>query len=201
MAGVPRPRVDVNLAPFFADESRGRATKELIVCHETISGDAPGVGDIVNPMRYMDGKGLEVHGSIDREGNCGWAGDAKAIFDHAASRGSKGDGRVNTRSVGFELVSRIPVEPSVLRFRLWQARRKQLDTLAHWCAWLHQEEGIPLRYSDSSRPGITSHWDVSQTWGVTHGHWDCKPKHRGGHFPLLYVVQKARNIVSDYSTL
>lgn len=199
MAGVPRPKVDVDLGPLFASESRGRAVKELIVCHETISPDAPGVSDIVNPMRYMDGAGLEVHGCIDRDGNSGWAGDAKAIFDHAGSRGVRGDGRVNTRSVGFELVSRIPLEPSPLRLPAWLKRRKQLDKLAHWCAWLHQEEDIPLRYSDASRAGITTHWDVSRTYGVPHGHWDCWPKHKGGHFPVLYVVQKARNIVAAYA--
>jgi hypothetical protein len=199
MAGVPRPRVDVDLAPLFAAESRGRSTKELVVCHETISSDSAGTRDIVGPALYMDQSGLEVHGVIDADGNSGWAGDAKAVFDHAGSRGSKGNGRVNTRSVGFELVSRIPLEPSRLRYRLWLKRRRQLDKLAHWVAWLHQEQNIPLRYSDASVPGITTHWDVSRTYGVPHGHWDCWPKHKGGHFPVLYVVQKARNIVADYA--
>lgn len=198
---VPRPKVEVDLRPLFSDESRGRSVKELIVLHETISGDSVGIRDIRGPMEYMDKVGLEVHGCIDAEGYSGWAYDAKAIYDHAGSSGSRGNGRVNSRGIGFELVSNIPGMPSPLRYPAWKKRRKQLDKVAHWCAWLHETEGIPLRYSDSSVPGITTHWDVSKTWGVPHGHWDCWPKHKGGHFPVLYVVQKAKNIVKAYKRI
>lgn len=198
---VKMPSVQVDLRPYFHEESRGGTRKSLIVLHETVSPDYPGLLDIKGPARYMDSIGLEVHGIIDAEANSAWCYDSTAIYDHALSRGTRGDGRVNSRSVGFELVSRIPGMPSRLRLPAWRARTKQLDKVAHWCAWLHETEGIPLEYSDSSEPGVTTHWSVSQRWGVPHGHWDCRPAHLGGHFPVLYVVQKARNIVRDAKAL
>lgn len=193
---VTKPRVHVDLAPLFRDESRGSAPKELVVLHETISPDYPGLADITGPARYMDSVGLEIHCVVDADGNSGWAGDANAIYDHCASKGSKGNGNVNTRSVGIEQVSKIPALPSPLRLPAWLKRKRQLNVVAQWCAWLHATEGIPLRYSDGSKPGITTHWSVSQTYGVPHGHWDCWPKHLGGHYPVLYVVSKARQIVA-----
>jgi hypothetical protein len=51
----------------------------------------------------MDSTGLGIHGIIDREGNSASCSDPEAAYDHAAS----GNGRVNTSSFGFELVSEI----------------------------------------------------------------------------------------------
>lgn len=191
---MKRPYVDVDLRPYFGGEQRGTAVKSLIVCHETVSYNRVGLGDITGVAAYMDSRQLEIHGILDVEGHSAWSvNQQRAVYDHAAS----GQGSVNTRSIGFELVSEIPfLQTGVLRREAWQARkrRKQLNKLAQWCAWLHVTEGIPLRYSDSSEPGITSHWDVSQHWLGGHGHWDCFPVHKGGHFPILYVVRKAQQI-------
>lgn len=191
---VPRPPVQVDLRPYFKGEEKGHATKTLIVLHETVSYNKLGVMDIVNPAKFLDEHGLEIHGIVDAEANSGWCYDAKAVYDHAAS----GKGNINTRSVGFELVSEIPLLPSPVRFPAWWRRKKQLNRVAWWCAWLHATEGIPLKYSDSTEPGITTHWDVSKAWLGGHGHWDCWPKHKGGHFPVLYVVQKARNLLDRF---
>lgn len=190
---MKRPRVEVDLRPYFKGEERGRAAKELIVCHETVSYNHPGTIDQRSVAAYMDSTGLEIHGIIDAEAHSAWCYDPTAVYDHAAS----GHGNVNTRSIGFELVSEIPfLKSSRLRYLAWRRRRRQLDKLAQWCAWLHETEGIPLRYSDGERSGITTHWDVSQTYLGGHGHWDCWPKHKpGGHFPVLYVVRKAQQIL------
>lgn len=193
---VARPHVDVDLRPYFAGEEPATHAKTLIVCHETVSYNRVGLGDITGVAAFMDSRQLEIHGIIDMEGHSAWSYEPRHVYDHAAS----GDGMVNTRSIGFELVSEVPfLSTNLLRREAWQARkrRKQLDTLAHWCAWLHSTQKIPLRFSDSSvgSSGITSHWDVSRTWLGGHGHWDCWPVHEGGHFPLLYVVNKARQIV------
>lgn len=186
------PHVDVDLRPYFKGEESGHASKTLIVLHETVSYNKPGVMDIRNPAAFLDSRGYEIHGIIDAEKHSAWCFDPQAIYDHALS----GEGMVNTRSVGFELVSEVPLMPSVLRYKIWKRRRQQLDKAAHWCAWLNQEFGIPLRYSDSSlsSSGITTHWDVSQRWLGSHGHWDCWPKHKGGYFPILYVINRARQI-------
>lgn len=195
MAAVARPHIDVDLRAYYRGEERGHAKKSLVVLHETVSPNRVGLGDITSVAAYMDSTGLEIHGIVDLEGHSAWCHDPTAVYDHAAS----GRGNVNTRSIGFELVSEIPLAPSAVRFKRWRERRRQLDTVAHWIAWLHQTQRIPLRYSDASESGITTHWDVSRTYLGGHGHWDCWPKHKGGHFPVLYVVQKARNIIRDAS--
>ena len=83
-----------------------------------------------------------------------------------------------------------------LRFPTWWKRRRQLNKLAHWIAYLHAAEGIPIRYSDGRRPGVTTHWQVSQTFLGGHGHWDCWPRSYGlgGYFPVAYVIRKAQQI-------
>lgn len=186
---VKRPPVDVDLRPYT--KAHGHSAKSLVVLHETVSGDAPGVSDIVGPSAFLAKAGLGIHLVVDAEGKSGWCYDPEALLYHCASNG----GNVNTRSIGIEQVSRIPLEPSVLRPRLWLKRRRQLRRVAEWLAWLHQTEGIPLVYSDGSKPGITTHWDVSHTYDVPGGHWDCWPVKKGGHYPVHYVIALARKIV------
>lgn len=193
---LERPSVQVDLRPYFKGEESGHHNKNLIVLHETVSYNQPGLMDIRNPASFLDSRGYEIHAIIDKEGNSAWCYDTKAIYDHAASSST---GMVNTRSIGIELVSEIPMLPADVRYEEWMKRKKQLDKLAWWVAWLCQKNSIPAKYSDSSldRPGITSHWNVSTTWKVMHGHWDCWPKHEGGHFPILYIVHKAQQILED----
>jgi len=201
MAGLSQPRVKVDLSPFFKGEERSHHEKTLIVLHETVSHNRAGTGDITGVASFMDQTGLEIHGIIDMEGNAAWCDDPEAVYDHAAS----GTGNVNTRSIGFELVSEIPSEKSkAKRKEMWEdkSRRKQLDTVAAWCAFLSTKHPIPLRFSQGDRPGITTHWNVSGTYqGKTssspfvNGHWDCWPIHRDGHFPALYVIRKAQQIL------
>lgn len=189
-----RPKVDVDLRPFFLDEARGHQRKSMIVLHETVSHDKPGLGDITAPAAFLDATGLEIHGIIDAEAHSGWCYDREAIYDHTAS----GNCGVNSKSVGFEQVSDIPMlATNAERKKAWDPRgprRKQLLKVAEWCAWLHFSEGVPLRYSNGAEPGITSHWSVSRTCLGGDGHWDCHPVHEGGHYPILYVIRKAQQI-------
>ncbi len=191
---MKRPKVDVDLRPFFFTEAGGHHSKSLIVLHETVSHDRPGISDITAPAAFLDSTGLEIHGIIDMEAHSGWCYDRRAIYDHAAS----GSGMVNTRSIGFEQVSDIPMLPTNKeRIDAWRPtgpRRQQLNKVAEWCAWLSFSEDIPLVFSDGSKPGITSHWNVSETFLGGDGPWDCKPKHLGGHYPILYVINKAKQI-------
>jgi hypothetical protein len=195
MTELRRPPIAVDLRPYFAGEERGHHDKSLVVWHETVSHNKPGLSDITAPAAFLDATGLEIHGMIDIEGQSAWAYDPTAIYDHAAS----GSGGVNTRSIGFELVSEVPLEhDAARRRRMWDpkgVRRLQLERCAQWAAWLKQELGIPLRWSDGSRAGHTSHWNVSQTYLGGDGHWDCWPVHLGGHWPALYVMQRARNLL------
>jgi hypothetical protein len=193
---VKRPPADLDLRPYFGGEERGHRAKDMIVLHETVSHNRPGLGDIRSVASFLDDTGLEIHGIIDQEANVGWCYDRRAVFDHAAS----GRGQVNTRSIGIELVSEIPLLSTRARRRAaWEspARKPQLNELARWCAWLSTVENIPLRYSNGAHPGITTHWHVSETWLGGDGHWDCWPIHLGGHFPTLYVVNKAQQLLAQ----
>lgn len=196
MPALKRPRVDVDLRPYYQGEEKGHADKTLVVWHETVSRNYVGLWDIKNPAAYLDSKGYEIHGLLDMEGHSAWCYDPTAVYDHAAS----GRGRVNTRSIGFELVSEVPLERSAAKRRqMWDPagpRKRQLDLAARWAAWLFQEFDIPLRWSQGDRPGHTSHWNVSRTYLGGAGHWDCWPVHQGGHWPALYVMHKARQIVA-----
>lgn len=189
-----RPSVEVDLRPYFKTEHGGHNAKSIIVAHETVSHNVRGVSDIRGVASYIDSIGLEIHGIIDKERNTGWSYDRRACYDHAAS----GRCLINTKSVGFELVSEIPMlKTNEARKAAWlaQDRRGQLDEFARWIAWLSTVERIPLRYSPGNISGVTTHWSVSKTCLGGEGHWDCKPIHMGGHFPILYVVSKAQQIV------
>jgi hypothetical protein len=194
---VARPSVQVNLAPYFKGEEQDARAKSLFVCHETVSYNVHGLTDIAGVAKYMDSVNYEIHGIIDMEGNSGWCYDPLGVYDHCASNG----GMVNTRSIGFELVSEVPfMKTLALKREAWDPegpRKKQLDKLARWVAWLHKKQGIPLTYSDGTRPGITTHWSVSQSYNVPGGHTDCWPLQKGGYFPVNYVIYKARQIVKE----
>lgn len=187
-----RIKVDVDVWPVNAGVSHGTAKKDMIVLHETVSPDYAGLSDLVQTSGYLARQGYGVHGVIDKEGHLAWSvGHPNVILYHAAS----GNGRVNTRSIGFELVSRVMLDKpdNTSRWKLWWSRDKQLDKLAQMCAFLSKHHGIPLRYSDATVPGITTHWQVTKTWRVAGGHVDCWPRHLGGYFPALRVISEARS--------
>lgn len=185
----------LNIGPEQADNVHGKSAKSLIVLHETVSSDIAGWADVKSISNYLDNKDYGIHGIVDAEGNVAWAyGQGQAIFYHAASSGSRGNGKVNTRGLGIELVSRVMMESSSMlkRWQIWWARTKQLHATAKLVAWVSRVHDIPLVDSDSSRPGVTTHWEVTQRWGVYGGHTDCWPRHRGGYFPKLKILSLAK---------
>jgi hypothetical protein len=185
----------MNIGPAQADNVHGRSDKELIVLHETVSPDYPGWKDVTSISDYLDNKDYGIHGIVDLEGHIAWAyGYGNAVFYHTDSSGTKGSGKVNTRGIGIELISRVMLAESdnTKRWKLWWARNKEIDAAAQLVAWASRVHEIPLVVSDGSRPGITTHWQVTQKYGVTGGHWDCYPRHLGGYFPLLRTVERAK---------
>jgi hypothetical protein len=167
--------------------AHGYHLKSLIVLHETVSGDIPGWKDIDNVEQFLASKDYGIHGMTDAEGNVGWAlGLGRAIFWQA--------GGVNSESIGIEQVSNVMLRSprNPVRKAIWLARDKQLRATAKLIACIARAQGIPIRYSDSRAPGITSHWDVSQHNAASDGHSDCWPAHKGGYFPMLYVIGLAK---------
>lgn len=167
--------------------SHGVSGKDLIVLHETVSPDIVGWADIKGVESYLASKDYGIHGMTDLEGHIAWAyGLGKSIFWQA--------GGVNERSIGIEQVSRVMLASPSNRVRrtIWVARNKQLHATAKLVASICNVQHIPVKYSDGTKPGITSHWDVSQHFAASEGHTDCWPVHKGGYFPILEVVYLAR---------
>lgn len=185
----------LNIGAEQADNVHGRYDKSLVVLHETVSPDYVGWQDVHSISSYLDNKGYGIHGVIDLEGHIAWAyGLGNAIFWHTSSSGSKGSGMVNSRGIGIELISRVMLQArdNLARWTIWWARNKQIDATAKLLAWISHTHDIPLVVSDGSRPGITTHWQVTMRYGVSGGHVDCWPRHLGGYFPLLRTVARAQ---------
>jgi hypothetical protein len=174
----------------------GMHPKDMFVCHETASPNIRGWKDIHGNASYLDNKDFGIHGLDDLEGHIAWAynlGDA--VFYQA--------GGVNERGVGFEQVSEIPnlLEAGHITIaqarRMWAGRHKQLNATAQVIACWHNvdPEKHLIKYSDGLKPGVTSHWDVSQHFSASLGHTDCHPVHKGGYYPILEVIDLARTYV------
>lgn len=186
----------LNIGPDQADNVHGRHKKDLIVLHETVSPDYRGWSDVEQTSSFLDNKNYGIHGIVDLEGHTAWAYSyGTALFYHASSYGRRGDGLVNTRGIGIELVSRVMLdEPDNLhRWRAWWRRNEQIEATAKLIATVARFHDIPLVINDSSSRGITTHWQVSNRWDVPGGHVDCWPKHLGGYFPLMRVLDRAQH--------
>lgn len=175
-----------NIAPLMEGRVHGTHPKSLIVLHETVSPDAVGWSDIDGVAQYLADKDYGMHGLTDKEGHIAWAlGCGSAVFWHA--------GGVNEQSIGIEQVSRVMLQAPTNKVRraIWVARNDQLHATAKLVAAACRSHKIPLAYSNSLRPGITSHWDVSQHHARSLGHTDCWPVHKGGYYPILTVIKMA----------
>ena len=92
---VRRPRVDVELNY----PNHGTGNKRYIVLHQTISGDAPGISDIVGVADYLKHVGYAIHMIVDADGNSAAVTPAHEtdIYYHCQN--------FNTNSIGIEQVS------------------------------------------------------------------------------------------------
>lgn len=180
-------RLDFDAHDLMARHSHGTHDKDLIVLHETVSGDVAGLADIVGVEKYLAAKDYGIHGMTDAEGHIAWAtGLGHAIFYQC--------GGVNERSIGIEQVSNVMLRaPSnVLRRKIWALRQKELRATAALVGAISTVHFVPLVYSDGHHPGVTTHWSVSQWAPTSEGHTDCFPVHHGGYYPALEVIAMAK---------
>lgn len=162
-----------------------RHHKDMIVLHETVSPDYPGLKDIKEVENYLANKGYGIHGMTDAEGNIAWArGFGNAVFYHA--------GGVNERAIGIEQVADTPHDSPFSYHSYWEKRTQELRATSKLVAAICRTWNIPLRFSNGDSPGITSHWNVSQIYRESQGHWDCHPRHLGGYYPIIWVINQAK---------
>jgi hypothetical protein len=173
---VRRPRVDVPLSY----SSHGSYKKSLIVLHETISHDYPGLKDLIGVGGYLGHVGYGIHIINDFEGNSAAVAPQHEtdIYYHASS----GTLHANTRGIGIEQIS---MHTGVN----WWKRATQLHKTARWCAYLCKKHGIRPIYDPSCTNGICGHADVTRAGDVSGGHTDCTYP----AYPTKQVALLARN--------
>jgi hypothetical protein len=156
----------------------GTHDKNLIVLHQTISSDVLGLSDISGVYLYLKSKGYAIHMIVDAEANSGAVTPSNEadIYYHAQSSTA---GAVNTRSIGIEIISKVP-----LATQYWWQRWNQMRKTARWCAYLCKKHGIRPVYDPTCKSGITTHYDVTKTYHVAGGHTDVRPVEEGGAFPM-----------------
>lgn len=163
----------------------GRHSKDMVVLHETISGDIDGLADIKGVEQYLVSKNYGIHGMTDKEGNIAWAhGFGNAVFWQC--------GGVNDRSIGIEQVSKPPYGDSPKSIPYWKSRDRELRATAQLLAAISKTWSIPLVYSAGDSPGITTHYSVSKIYPASQGHTDCHPVHLGGYYPVISVINIAK---------
>lgn len=183
----------INIAPVMRPLAHGTHEKDMFVSHESVSYNKAGLGDIQGLESVLENEGYGIHGITDMEGHKCWAlGRGNDVYYHA--------GGVNTRSVGVENISEIPILIQAKKISheqahtMWLHREKQLTSLAILMACWHNADrhNHPLVRSNGNSPGVCSHWDVSKHHPESDGHWDCWPYDKGGYFPLAHVIVLAR---------
>lgn len=194
---MPKLKIDLNIADAQADNVHGRHEKDIIVLHETVSANYKGLGDIKSVSEYLDNINYGIHGITDDDGNIAWAlGLGNAIFYHTASSGKYGNGNLNTRAIGIEQVSRVMMDYSSQAQRLaaWLHMKQELNATAKLIAAIvRAHPKIELKTSNGRTPGITTHWLVTNTFGVPGGHTDCWPVNNKGYYPLSQVISLAKH--------
>ncbi len=173
----------LDTSDIVKSHSHGLHDKTLIVLHETVSHDVEGLADIIGVEKYLASKDYGIHGMTDAEGNIAWArGYGRAVFWHC--------GGVNMESIGIEQVSMAPYPTTAPAY--WLNRQKELRATAKLLAAIHNTWKIPLVFSTGHTPGVTGHWCVSQWSQSSEGHRDCWPRHMGGNYPILSVINVAK---------
>lgn len=188
---MPKLNIDLNISKEQKPNAHGYAPKELIVLHETVSSNYLGLGDIKAVSKFLGTEHYGIHGIVDADGNIAWAlGLGAAIFYHTAS----GLGRVNTRGIGIESVSRVMLDykTRAARIKAWLHMDKELNATAKLVACIARAHKIPIVGSSGAKPGVTTHYEVTMNYKVVGGHVDCFPVHLGGYYPKNLVIALAK---------
>lgn len=189
----PKLKVDYDIGPLMHHHEHGEHKKIGIVLHETVSRNAPGLKDIRAVADFLGlGKdGYAIHGINDAEGLLAHTkGYGEDIYWHCAG------GHANTNFMGLEQVGRIMLDYTdrTSRIRAWLHLEAQLNSTAKYIACCARGHGWPIvdNHGDTSKPGVTTHYEVSKFNKVPGAHTDCWPSHLGGYYPKRLVLTLAK---------
>lgn len=169
---VRRPTINVDLRGKVA--THGLQTPVRGVVHDTECGDLSGtaeIGGVVNFWMRQDER-LGAQLLIDSDGNSGLAADPDEITWAVARRNT---GTFHVELIGFAYFHRFQ----------WLRRRKQLDKLARWMAWLNLEYGIALRF------------DIDYGWSGHRNQPNANHHDPGPWFPWDKALSKANKYRKD----
>src|SRR3972149_7690679 len=197
-------KIDLDIAGIQRDNIHGWSDKDGVVLHETVSPDYRGLKGVIQISNYLDEKDFGIHSVSDLEAHIAHArGFGRAIFYHTDSSGGKGNGLINSRKIGIELISRVMIDypDDDAAWKIWYYKRDaQLRAAGKLIAALARAHGDSgrlapqefMRNCSGPGAGITTHWEVTPAYGVPGGHVDCHPRHLGGYFPKLKVIAYSR---------
>lgn len=155
----------------------GTQDPHFITLHDTESHDAAGIRDLAGIATFWSGVdwGPGAHRGIDKDGLVALYLDDHEIGYHVASH--------NSGNLGIEQIGFARFTPKV-----WLARPKQLDAVAHQLAYWCVKYDIPVRLD--TEHGISTHAMQSR-------------KHHGDHYdpgtwyPLKRVLRRTNEIIAE----
>lgn len=192
---MPKLKINLNIANVQLDNIHGRHVKIGVVAHETVSPQIMNsLADVISVSEFLDNRDFGIHSITDNDGNIAHAeGLGNAVFYHTYSGP---EGHANENFIGIEQISDVMVKYAsrAQRIRAWFHMSKELNATAKLIACLARAHDFSIvdNPGDTTKPGITTHWEVTMFNRVAGGHVDCWPSHRGGYYPkrLLITLSK-----------
>lgn len=194
---MPKLKI-INIADAQRDNVHGKHDKIGVVIHETVSPNImKSVADVISVSEYLDNKDYGIHGVTDDDGNCAWAlGLGTAVFYHTLSTGSIHKGVANSNFIGIEQVSNVMVKyrNRTEQIKAWLNMQTELNITAKLVACCARAHDFPIvdNPGDTTKPGVTTHWEVTKYNGVYGGHVDAWPSHKGGYYPKRLLIKLAK---------
>lgn len=190
---MPKLIIDKNLAAMMHPHAHGTHKKIGAVLHETVSSNWPGLKDINSVAEYLayGEDGYAIHGITDDDAKIGWAkGYGEDVYWHCAG------GHANSNFLGIEQVSRVMLDwkSRKTRIKAWLHMNKELNAtgkLLACCARAHDFELLD-NHGDTTKQGVTTHYEVTIFNHVEGGHTDAWPVNAGGYYPKVMVLKLAR---------
>lgn len=190
---MPKLKIDQNIGALMHHHAHGESHKRGVVLHETVSENYPGMRDVQSVANYLGhgADGYAIHGITDNDGHIAWTkGFGEDIYWHTSG------GQANISFLGIEQISRVMVDykSRSARMKAWLHMQKELNATAKLIACCARAWGFPIidNHGDTTKKGVTTHYEVTKFNHVAGGHTDAWPVNAGGYYPKALVIKLAR---------